>query len=65
MLLSSETARAPHTVEIANKGWQQAMKENEEIKARANVIDGTVTYSAVADAVRLDWAPVDRLLALA
>jgi alanine dehydrogenase len=39
-------ATLPYTVEIANKGWKKAMKENEEIKAGANVIDGTVTYRA-------------------
>jgi alanine dehydrogenase len=58
-------ATLPYTVEIANKGWRKAMKENEEIKAGANVIDGTVTYQAVAEALSLDWTPVDRVLARA
>jgi alanine dehydrogenase len=56
-------ATLPYTVEIANKGWQAAMKESEEIRAGANVINGSVTYGAVADALGLDYASPDSLIA--
>ncbi len=55
-------ATLPYAVEIANKGWQAAMKENEEIKLGANVIRGKVTYEGVADAFGLEYVPIDSLL---
>ncbi len=55
-------ATLPYAVEIANKGWQKAMQENNEIKLGANVIDGQITYKAVAEAFNLDYIPVDRFL---
>lgn len=55
-------ATLPYAVEIANKGWNQAMKENKEIRFGANIIDGKITYKAVADAFNLDYTKVDDLL---
>lgn len=55
-------ATLPYAVEIANKGWKAAMKENNEIKLGANVINGKITYKAVADAFGLDYTPVDEVL---
>ena len=55
-------ATLPYAVEIANKGWKKAMSENKEIKLGANVIDGKVTYRAVAEAFDLDYTPIDELL---
>lgn len=55
-------ATLPYAVAIANKGWKQAMRESEEIKKGANVVDGHVTYQAVAEAFNLNHVPVDSLL---
>jgi alanine dehydrogenase len=55
-------ATLPYAVEIANKGWERAIKENPEIKPGANVIQGKVTYKAVADAFDLEYVPIDSLL---
>ncbi len=55
-------ATLPYAVEIANKGWKKAMQDNKEIKLGANIINGKVTYKAVADAFGLDYTPVDELL---
>ncbi|MBR9984855.1 MAG: alanine dehydrogenase [Desulfosarcina sp.] len=55
-------ATLPYAVEIANKGWKAAMQESNEIKLGANVIDGKVTYRAVAEAFGLEYAAVDNLL---
>jgi alanine dehydrogenase len=49
-------------VQIANKGWQQAMRENPEIKLGANVMNGKVTYQAVAETFGLEYTPIDILL---
>ena len=55
-------ATLPYAVEIANKGWQKAMRENPEIKLGANVVKGKVTYKGVADAFDLEYTPIDSLL---
>jgi alanine dehydrogenase len=55
-------ATLPYAVEIANKGWKTAMRENAEIRPGANIIDGRVTYRAVAEAFGLEHTPVDKLL---
>lgn len=55
-------ATLPYAVEIANKGWMRALVENQEIKRGANVIDGHVTYQAVAEAFDLEYTPVKQLL---
>ena len=55
-------ATLPYAVEIANKGWKKAMQENEEIKLGANVIDGKITYEAVAEAFNLDYTPIDEFV---
>lgn len=55
-------ATLPYALEIANKGWKRAMQENNEIKLGANVINGQVTYQAVADAFNLPCTPVDEFL---
>jgi alanine dehydrogenase len=55
-------ATLPYAIEIANKGWKKAMQDNKEIKRGANVINGQVTYKAVADAFGLDYTPVEKFL---
>ncbi len=55
-------ATLPYAVEIANKGWKKAMQESNEIKLGANVIDGKVTYKAVAEAFGLEYITIDSLL---
>jgi alanine dehydrogenase len=55
-------ATLPYAVEIANNGWEKAVKETPEIKLGANVINGHVTYKGVADAFGLEYVPVDSLL---
>jgi alanine dehydrogenase len=55
-------ATLPYAVQIANKGWKRAMKENPEIKLGANVINGKITYKGVADAFGLELTPIDELL---
>lgn len=55
-------ATLPYAVEIANKGWERASKENPEIRLGLNVVRGKVTYKGVADAFGLTYTSVDRLL---
>jgi alanine dehydrogenase len=60
--LALNNATLPYAVEIANKGWKSAMKENPEIKRGANVVKGRVTYKGVAEAYALEHVPIDSLL---
>ncbi|EKO40912.1 MAG: alanine dehydrogenase [Solidesulfovibrio magneticus str. Maddingley MBC34] len=55
-------ATLPYALQIAGKGWKEAMKESAEIKAGANVVHGKVTFKGVSDAFGLEYTPVDTLL---
>ena len=60
--LALNNATLPYAVEIANKGWRKAMKENPEIKLGANVVQGHVTYEGVAEAFGFKLINIDSLL---
>ena len=55
-------ATLPYALQIADKGWARAMRENPEIKFGANVIQGKITYKAVAEAFGLEYFSIDGLL---
>ena len=55
-------ATLPYALEIANKGWAKAIYQNPEIKPGANIVNGKVTYDAVAEAFGLEYTPVDTLI---
>ncbi|MFA5831063.1 MAG: alanine dehydrogenase [Candidatus Paceibacterota bacterium] len=42
-------ATLPYALELANKGWIDAVQENESLLKGLNIADGKVTYQAVAD----------------
>ncbi|NDY71902.1 alanine dehydrogenase [Desulfobacter hydrogenophilus] len=60
--LALTNATLPYALQIANQGWKKAMQDNKEIKLGANIIEGKVTYKAVAVAFGLIYTPVDKLL---
>lgn len=60
--LALTNATLPYAVEIANKGWKKAMRENPEIREGANVVRGKVTFKGVADALGLKYASLETLL---
>ncbi|MBT4266061.1 MAG: alanine dehydrogenase [Deltaproteobacteria bacterium] len=60
--LALTNATLPYAVEIANKGWQKALRTNNEIKLGANVINGHVCYEGVASAFDMEMVEVDSLL---
>jgi alanine dehydrogenase len=60
--LALNNATLPYAVEIANKGWRKAMKNNPEIKLGANVVQGHVTYEGVAEAFGFKLINIDSLL---
>lgn len=60
--LALTNATLPYALEIANKGWRQAMVENPEIRCGANVVNGKVTCKGVAEAFGLPYTPIKELL---
>jgi alanine dehydrogenase len=60
--LALTNATLPYAVEIANKGWKKAIKDNPEIKTGANVVKGEAMCKGVADAFGLECMPIDSLL---
>jgi alanine dehydrogenase len=55
-------ATLPYALELANKGYLKAVKENEELAKGINVIDGKVTYMGVAEAFNLPYMPLETCL---
>lgn len=43
----------PYGIAIANKGWEQALRDDSALALGANVINGLITYAGVADAFAL------------
>jgi alanine dehydrogenase len=60
--LALTNATFPYAMQLANKGWKQALKENAALKKGLNVVDGKVTYAAVAEAFGLPFTPPDSYL---
>jgi alanine dehydrogenase len=55
-------ATLPYGLEIANKGYQEAIKENKALAKGLNVIDGKVTYKPVAKVFDLKYYPVEEII---
>lgn len=56
-------ATLPYALELANKGWEKACKDNVELAKGLNVINGDVVYEAVAEAFDLPYVSIDKYLA--
>ena len=54
-------ATLPYALQLANKGWQRACAENNELKLGLNVVKGKIVYQGVAEAFNL---PLDKLEAV-
>lgn len=60
--LALTNATLPYALQLANKGWMKACRDNAELKAGLNVVEGKVVYQGVADAWGLPFVAVDELL---
>lgn len=52
-------ATLPYVLQLADKGWQQACRDNVSLAKGVNIVDGKVTFKAVADYFNLPCCPVD------
>lgn len=55
-------ATLPYTIQLANKGWKKACKENNELKKGLNIINGQIVYKGVAEAFGLPYHDVEQFI---
>ncbi|MDQ1086112.1 MULTISPECIES: alanine dehydrogenase [unclassified Siphonobacter] len=60
--LALTNATLPYAIQLANKGWKKACRENEELKKGLNVVNGKTVYAGVAEAWSLPLTPVEDVL---
>lgn len=56
MALTNATLR--YAVALADKGWRQACKDDEALYRGLNIVEGKVTFKAVADVWNLPYEPI-------
>ncbi len=56
-------ATMPYVLEIARRGWQRALAEDEALCKGLNICNGNVTYKGVADEFGLEYVPPENFLA--
>ena len=56
--LALTNATMPYVLQLANKGWQQACRDNEELRKGLNIVEGKVVYQPVAEAWNLPYEPL-------
>ncbi|MFD2936601.1 alanine dehydrogenase [Spirosoma flavum] len=60
--LALTNATLPYALQLANKGWQKACRDNIDLKMGLNVVDGKIVYKGVADAFNLPLTDVSTML---
>ncbi len=60
--IALNNATLPYTIQLANKGWKQACKDNKELKLGLNVVKGKICYKAVSEAFDLPYTNADNFL---
>ncbi|MDX1943391.1 MAG: alanine dehydrogenase [Saprospiraceae bacterium] len=55
-------ATLPYALQLADKGWEKACRENASLKLGLNVLKGKVVYAGVAEAFNLPLENVDQFL---
>ena len=60
MALTNATLR--YALALADKGWQRACREDKALARGLNIVEGKVTFEAVADVFGLPYTLVDELL---
>lgn len=53
--LALTNATLPYALQLANKGWTKALKDNPALLKGLNMIDGKITYPGVAEAFGLPY----------
>lgn len=57
--LALTNATLPYAIALADKGWKKACKENDALALGLNIVNGKVTFKAVADVWGLPYEPIN------
>ena len=60
--LALTNATLPYAIQLANKGWKKATRENRELLLGLNMINGNIVYEAVAEAFDMPFKPVEEFV---
>ncbi|MDO4228368.1 MAG: alanine dehydrogenase [Capnocytophaga sp.] len=60
--LALTNATLPYAISLANKGWKKACQDDAGLAEGLNIIQGKVTYKAVADTFGLEYKPISEFL---
>ncbi|UFJ39776.1 alanine dehydrogenase [Brevibacillus humidisoli] len=60
--LALTNVTVPYALQLANKGYQAAIRDNRVLAKGVNVIGGKVSYRAVAEAHGLPYVPIEDIL---
>ena len=61
--LALTNATFPYALQLANKGWKHALRDNPALRKGLNIVDGQITYPGVAEAFGLPHKDADSFLA--
>jgi alanine dehydrogenase len=48
-------ATLPYAIQLANSGYEKAIRDNKELRLGLNVIDGSIVYQGVAEAFDMKY----------
>lgn len=57
--LALTNATLPYAIKLADKGWQQACREDKGLAAGLNVVDGKVVFPGVAEAFGMEYHNIE------
>ncbi|BCU52557.1 alanine dehydrogenase [Staphylococcus auricularis] len=60
--IALNNATLPYAIQLANKGYEKALKESEPLAKGLNTLDGKLTNEAVGEALDIDYTSVDDVL---
>ncbi|HEX5829517.1 MAG TPA: alanine dehydrogenase [Gemmatimonadaceae bacterium] len=61
--LALTNATLPYALQLANKGWKVALRDNPALLKGLNVVEGKVTYAAVAESFGFEYVEPTRFVA--
>ena len=54
--LALTNATLPYALKLADKGWEKACAEDRGLKLGLNIVDGKITFPAVAEAFDMPYS---------
>ncbi|MDE6198909.1 MAG: alanine dehydrogenase, partial [Muribaculaceae bacterium] len=57
--LALTNATLPYALRLADKGWREACKADKGLAEGVNIVDGKITYAAVAEAWDMPYTPLN------